>query len=294
MATKYHVNPKMRAYGKARIDITKRAKDEKDWQENWREQLYSYPLKLAEGWKYCFEYKVDDYAAEVGFFIDFLGFPSSAFSPSYARFSSPDEDFFFSISAVQEGEESTPPDTLRIQFNVVDLLGTIAELEDRGIVFEQQPQPIHEGSDILVGCFRTPHGICIDLWSTRDTESSILDDEVDNDDIDEIISNILHQGEENETEYDINSTSSDESETETKSLLVNSSGPGTEQNERKSERTRFPNALERFNQTGSEQQNINRGEKTQKDENSDKIGASSPSQKTDPEEVELTYQELDE
>ena len=39
MATKYHVNPKMRAYGKARIEITKHAKDEKDWQENWREPV---------------------------------------------------------------------------------------------------------------------------------------------------------------------------------------------------------------------------------------------------------------
>ena len=170
MATKYHVNPRIRAYGKARIDITLRAKDEKDWLEHWRAQLHPYPFAWGDGWKFCIEYKVDDFAAEVGFFIDFLGFPASVFSPNYAQFTSPNGEFFFSVSAVQEGEQSTPPDTLRIQFNIADIVDTVEELESRGIVFEQHPQPIREGSEIVVGYFRTPHGVCIDLWGVREPE----------------------------------------------------------------------------------------------------------------------------
>ena len=84
MSSKYHVNPRIRAYGKARIDVTLRATDEKEWQSMWRNPLNPFPFTWADDWAFCFEYQVDDFPAEVGFFIDILGFEVRAFSPSYA------------------------------------------------------------------------------------------------------------------------------------------------------------------------------------------------------------------
>jgi hypothetical protein len=306
METKYPVNSKMRAYGKARIDITKRAKDEQDWQENWREQLHPYPLKFADGWKTCFEYKVDDFAAEIGFFIDFLGFPSSAFSPSYAQFTSPEGDFFIGVSAVQEGEDSSSPDTLRIQFNVLDLFDTISELEDRGIVFEQQPQPIQNNSEIMVGSFRSPHGICIDLWGigetvlTIDDEEKIgndgdyeLNDDMDDEEIDDLINNILHRTDEDDKGNNNNVESLTEGELESETMPDN----GRNYDNRESiykERTRFPNSLDKLNFTDSLPENSNRNEINSKTEKSDKISSSSRSPETAHGDGELTYQEIDE
>lgn len=174
MAAKYHINPRIRAYGKARIDITRRASDESEWQSKWRAPLHSYPFTPGEGWQFCFEYKVDDFAAEVGFFIDVLGFEVRAFSPSYAQFTDPYNDFCFGVAATQEGEQSTDPETIRLQFNVDHILETVKTLEMRGIVFQQPPVPISGQPHLLVGYFRSPHGVCIDLFG----EIS-LDDEDD-------------------------------------------------------------------------------------------------------------------
>lgn len=174
MASTYHVNPRIRAYGKARVDITRRAKDEKDWQTLWKAPRHSFPFTWEGGWKQCIEYQVDDFAAEVGFFIDFLGLTVGAFSPSYAMFTSPDQEFAFSVAAVADGERSTPPDTLRIRFMVKDIMKTAKELERRGITFERKPQP--DGgpdSSFYTGYFRTPHGICVDLWGTVHIEPAL-------------------------------------------------------------------------------------------------------------------------
>jgi len=44
------------------------------------------------------------------------------------------------------------------------VFGTATELERRGIKLEQWPQPCADGSTLYIGYFRTPHGICVDLW----------------------------------------------------------------------------------------------------------------------------------
>ena len=163
MASHYHVNPRIRAYGKARIDITRRARDEEEWQALWREPLNPLPFGFGNGWKFSFEYTVTDYAAEVGFFIDLLGFPIRAFSPVFAQFSVPGDEFGFSVIAAQEGQESTNPDTIRITLFVQDIQRAAEALESRGIAFEKSPAPVQEGSPIISGYFRSPHGVCIEL-----------------------------------------------------------------------------------------------------------------------------------
>ena len=170
MATQIRVDPRIRAYGKARIDVTRRARDEHEWQSLWHEPRFSFPFSWGGGWKHCVLYTVSDFAAEIGFFIDVLGFPVNAFSPSYAQFTSPNGDFFFGVAAALEGEPATPPEALRLQFMLRDLNQTIQELEQRGISFERKPEP---GDGIpAIAVMRTPHGMMIELWGTSQERAS--------------------------------------------------------------------------------------------------------------------------
>lgn len=158
------VNPRVRAYGKARIDIASRARNSADWDRLWKRPLNPFPFAWDDLWNQCIEYRVDDFAAEVGFFIDMLGFSVNAFDPDYAMFTSPLGEFYFSVTPARDGEKSTPPDSFRLQFLIREILQTAEELRRRGIVFETWPQPCTPGSSLYIGTFRSPHGIAIDLW----------------------------------------------------------------------------------------------------------------------------------
>ncbi len=185
MTDTYHINPRFRAYGKARLDVTMRARDEKEWQQMWREPLNSFPFKFGSGWKFCFEYRVDDFAAEVGFYIDVLGFAVHAFSPHYAQFSSPGGELCISIVQASEGDESTPPDTIRLQLQIRDLERTSKELESRNITYEKSLGIEQDADSTLAGFFRTPHGVRYDLWDQSAGSSSVFEDEDDDFDYDD-------------------------------------------------------------------------------------------------------------
>jgi catechol 2,3-dioxygenase-like lactoylglutathione lyase family enzyme len=159
-----HVSSKVRAFGRARIDIAQRVSTPQDWDALWKRPQQEFPFTWGKYWKQCVEYRVDDFAAEVGFLIDVLGLPVTSFSPSYAMFTSPVGDFYFSVVQAQEHGYSTPPESFRIQFMVADIFAVSQEMERRGIVLDQVPEPIADGSSLFLASFRTPHGINIDLW----------------------------------------------------------------------------------------------------------------------------------
>jgi len=169
MAPLYRIDPRIRALGKARLDVTRRARDEQEWQRLWRAPRYPFPFAWGEDGRFCLEYLVDDFAAEIGFLIDVLGFPVSAFSTTYAQFTSPDQAFFFAVRAVPEGFESTPPNSIRLQFRLSNLAEAVAELERRGVIFEVKPEP--GGMNLAV--FRSPHGVPIELWPARGASSAV-------------------------------------------------------------------------------------------------------------------------
>jgi catechol 2,3-dioxygenase-like lactoylglutathione lyase family enzyme len=172
-APKYPINPRFRAYGKARLDIARRAATGSDWDRLWKEPAFPFPFDWGEWWKQCIEYKVEDFAAEVGFYTDILGLPVVAFDPNYAMFTSPAQDFFLAVVPAFEPGKSTPPDALRIQFMVADIFETVRELQRRGIVFEQKPRPCEQGSSMYITYFRTPHGLCVDLWGNVSQEEQL-------------------------------------------------------------------------------------------------------------------------
>jgi hypothetical protein len=161
---KPHVSARVRAYGRARIDIARRALTPQDWDELWKPPQNPFPFTWGTYWKQCIEYRVDDFASEAGFFIDVLGFPVIAFDANYAMFTSPTGEFTFAVVQTPEGGTSTPPDAIRIQFMVEDIYKTTEELARRGIAFTQIPEPLSGGSSMHTATFLSPHGICIELW----------------------------------------------------------------------------------------------------------------------------------
>jgi hypothetical protein len=55
---------------------------------------------------------------------------------------------------------------------VKDILATTRALQQRGIVFEQPPQPLRPGSSLSISYFHTPHGICVELWGMNQPDIS--------------------------------------------------------------------------------------------------------------------------
>src|SRR4030042_1987673 len=155
MATNYPINPRVRAYGKARLDIAGRATSQSQWEKLWKHPVNSFPFVWGDSWKQCIEYRVDDFPAEVGFYTDILGLPVNAHDPGYAMFTSPQGDFFFSVVPTPLTAHSTPPDAFRLQFSVKDIIAITQELQQRGIDFEQTPLPVHPGSSLSIASFRT-------------------------------------------------------------------------------------------------------------------------------------------
>jgi catechol 2,3-dioxygenase-like lactoylglutathione lyase family enzyme len=206
MATNYPINPRIRAYGKARLDLARRARNGEEWKRIWKSPTHPYPFRLGGAWKQCIEYKVDDFAAEVGFLIDVLGLEVNSLDPGYAQFTSPQGDFYFAVVETPPGYNSTPPDALRIQFMVEDIFDTAEELERRGIVFELPPQPCQAGSALNIGSFLTPHGITIELWGlVNDTIFSHYAESED--ELVELMSNEDEQANEEETQSGLGTTS---------------------------------------------------------------------------------------
>ena len=151
------------AFGESRLAVAKEAKTPEDWVRLWKDPAYPYTFRWGTCWTFCIEYKVEDFAAEIGFFLDILGLDSNALGADFAMLMSPDNMFYFAVKPAQEGG-STPPDAIRLQFMLSDLLETAAELEKRGVEFESEPQPVEPDSPLYHGLFRTPHGIAVDLW----------------------------------------------------------------------------------------------------------------------------------
>jgi hypothetical protein len=122
-------------------------------------------------WKLSFEYKVSNFAAEVGFFIDILGFNVNIFSSTYAMFTNPDQDSFFSVIKSQGNEKPTPPESIRLHFVVKDLFLLVNELKKKSLVVIFPPESAGEETDLYSALLETPSGINMELWGTKREDS---------------------------------------------------------------------------------------------------------------------------
>lgn len=154
---------KCRVFGKKRLEISNTCKSSEDWQSLWVASEYPFNFKAGACWTFTVEYKVADFEAELGFFIDILGLDSNALDTEYAMIMEPEGKYYFSIVKTSP-EKVTPVDAIRLEFMLDDIKKVSEELINRGIEFEQVPKPYGEGSPMYRGTLRTPNGIQIALW----------------------------------------------------------------------------------------------------------------------------------
>ena len=152
-----------REYGKKRLEIPATARSLADWQAMWYDPIHPYPFEWGDCWKGNIQYSVDDYEAEVGFWLDMLGLDCNVLSSDFAMINTPDKVFTFSIvTAPPEG--STPRGAIKIEFMLNNILKTGKDLDNRGLVLEVPLHEDGEGSKLYTGTLRTPHGIAVNLW----------------------------------------------------------------------------------------------------------------------------------
>ncbi|HVZ42132.1 MAG TPA: hypothetical protein VHI13_22825 [Candidatus Kapabacteria bacterium] len=136
--------------------------------EAWQKAMEGKPdfaFTWGDCWKQCTEYTVDDIAAEIGLYTDVLGLSPMILDSDRGMFTSPDNAFYLTVVAANAERPATVPGSIAIEFMIDDLPATTAELERRGLAFEEQPRPCAPGSPLHTAVFRTPHGVRVTLWA---------------------------------------------------------------------------------------------------------------------------------
>ena len=151
------------ALGSARLRVAREATTAEQWRESWPSAPEELPFRWGSCWTATMQYRVADFAAEIGFFIDGLGFTANALDQNYCMFAAPDRSYFFSIVPADEEHAATPPDALTIGFMAEHVEVARREIEARGIEFSRAPEP-YQSSSLLRGELRTPNGILVELW----------------------------------------------------------------------------------------------------------------------------------
>ena len=155
---------RFRELGQARLDAMAQVQSQKDWERLWKKPEHEYPFAWGTCWKQCTQYCVEDFAAEVGFWVDVMNLPTNALAPGYAMFTSPDKAFYFSIVPADDKNSATLGNSLNLGFMIQDLPKVAEELEKRGVVFTKNPQAWEGGGPLLQASFATPNGIEVQLW----------------------------------------------------------------------------------------------------------------------------------
>lgn len=152
---------KCREFGQKRVEILKQIKSPEDWQKMWTPPTHDFPLEYGPCWTMNVEYKVADFEAEVGFFLDVFGLESFVLDETDAMFTGPKTEFYFSVV---RHDKSTPGDLISLEFMCDDICKTHKELVGRGVEFETPPNPFRDSGNLYIADFRTPNGIRVRLW----------------------------------------------------------------------------------------------------------------------------------
>ena len=108
-----------------------------------------------------FEYQVEDFEAELGFYVSVLGLANIALTDEYALFKHPEHEYC--ISFRKNTSNVTAANTgLKLLFMTTNIPTAVAHLELSGLVPECE---IRKGSPVQdVIHFATPAGVAVEIW----------------------------------------------------------------------------------------------------------------------------------
>ena len=150
--------------GTKRIKIISEIKSPQEYAKKWPKPKNKFNFKWGDCWKAVIEYGVSDYEAEVGFYIDYLGFSLNAIWDDHAMLMTPDGEYAFTIY-----RDKTVKGKIDKLLNVQFMLGNIKSVSSRlkrNKVKIVQALKNEWGKDSAMKKFKflTPNGIQITLW----------------------------------------------------------------------------------------------------------------------------------
>ncbi len=176
-STETRTRESLRKLGQARLDIPKQAKTPEDFKRLWTEPAQPFNMKWGDCWTFAPCYHVEDFAAEVGFWLDVMGFDSNAITEDFCMVMDPEKRFTFSIRPASEQRSApeadpagnqravTPAEALTLEFMVDGIREICAELAERGVDVERHPEPYGApSSPMYTALLRTPAGLRVWLW----------------------------------------------------------------------------------------------------------------------------------
>jgi Glyoxalase/Bleomycin resistance protein/Dioxygenase superfamily len=159
-----NINEKCQKYGIKRLETLKNIKSKEDFLKLWPKQKNSFDFKWGDCWKGVFEYGVDDYAAEIGFYIDYLGFELNASWDNHAMLMTPQGEFMFTVYEDKKSKGKVEK-YLNIQFMIENIMAVSKRLKKNKITVIQNLKN-EWGKESKMKTFKvvTPNNICITLW----------------------------------------------------------------------------------------------------------------------------------
>ena len=159
----------LRRKGELYIEMALNARTQEDWKKIWASPKPDFPFAWGDCWKQSFEYRVDDFAVELAFYYDVLGFPFFSFEAGSAMFTSPDRAFLVAIKPAEDDAPAVNPNAIKLEFMVEDIFATVRELESRGVAVEEISRPWGENAPMYITRLRTPHGVELKFWGMTQT-----------------------------------------------------------------------------------------------------------------------------
>jgi hypothetical protein len=151
-----------RSFGVERLRVAASIHTARDAERMWRQPANPFAFTFADCWKHTVALRIMDFPAEVGFYVDVLGFAANAVSTDYVMLTSPRREFYLSL--VQAGKRAaTPPETISLEFMVSGLRATVDALRARGIAVSSAA-PLSTGSPLHRAWLDSPNGFRLTLW----------------------------------------------------------------------------------------------------------------------------------
>jgi hypothetical protein len=158
------INETCKKLGSKRLDIIKKITSNDEYQKLWPKPKHSFDFEWGECWKAVIEYGVYDFNAEVGFYIDYLGFGLNASWDNHAMLMTPNGDFSFTVYKDVKSRGKTKK-LLNMQFMLGNIKKVSSRLKRNGVkIIQPLAKEWGEESKMKTFKFETPNGISVTLW----------------------------------------------------------------------------------------------------------------------------------
>ena len=120
------------ALGRERLALAEALQTPEDWKEKWKDAKHDYPFTWGDCWKAHVVFAVPHFEAELGFYLDVMGFGLNAMWDDHAMLISPDKEFSFVICKGNP-EKHAKPESVHLEFMIGNIEEAFTALQERGV-----------------------------------------------------------------------------------------------------------------------------------------------------------------